>query len=284
MSTPAIPFDIATWDQHLLPLLKVFKSQDRPKRRNAPPPVASPTRFVDSLGNHLDLDGTAPWCFQDGLVSLLEKRKTGMYEPEDLDKGHLYFVVQKLAKTTTAPTRWVVSSVAFDLYGDCGGSTDAIVVGEDEMVKLIEMLMSTATAFDATTIGDTHLLPLLKIFKSRNLAEDPNARPPTPYDWRFIDSHGRTLDFADHCGWQLDSFKAGLGSLLEARQDGFYELDVDDGHCFYVVKKYDEHWVVSSVTYDLYGESGGSTNFVVVDEEGMKRLERVVRELKDEEE
>ncbi|KAL8283879.1 hypothetical protein RQP46_005311 [Phenoliferia psychrophenolica] len=258
MSTPAPAFDVSTWDQHLSPLLKIFKSLNAPKDADVPPPDEWITRFTDSDGNHLDFGHTKAWCYQRKLITLLESRKTGMYQVDEVDRGRLFYVVQKLAKTTTAPTRWVVSSVKLDLYGYIGGKTDHVVVDETEMVKLIEMV--------------------------RKL--EPQCATPNAVRLAFhrLGRSLHTLDFADHCGWQLGTFKAKLGSLLASRMDGVYELEVDNGHWFYVVKKYDESWVVSSVTYDLYGESGGKTDFVVVDEEGIKRLEKVVRELKDEEE
>ncbi|KAL8280061.1 hypothetical protein RQP46_007642 [Phenoliferia psychrophenolica] len=140
MSTAETPFDVTTWDQHLLPLLRIFKRYPR-KNPNAPP-VPSPTRFVDSLGNYLDLGGgqCSPSFFKERLATLLERRKTGMFEVKDLDDGYLYFVVQELEETPTAPKRWVVSEASLD----CGyGSTTYVVVDEAELVKLIEMVRNS---------------------------------------------------------------------------------------------------------------------------------------------
>ncbi|KAJ7639933.1 hypothetical protein B0H17DRAFT_1149150 [Mycena rosella] len=124
------------WDQFLHPLVaKHFSTkffQDAADRT---------TTFTDAEGRALDLGHTEPSYFVPDLLIMLKAEKDDSIEVPELDKGNLYFTLQKHPSG-----KWVISQTRVNLYGWIGNFTDYVMV--EDLGPLVKMLEVLAAAED----------------------------------------------------------------------------------------------------------------------------------------
>ncbi|KAJ7198325.1 hypothetical protein GGX14DRAFT_573561 [Mycena pura] len=113
------------WDQFLRPLVAKYFSEKFDTRPND-----SATSFVDAEGRCLYLGHTDPNAFVPQLLELLKAEKDDSIEIEDLDKGSLYFTLQKHPSG-----KWVVSQTRINLYGWIGNYTDYVILEDLEPLE-----------------------------------------------------------------------------------------------------------------------------------------------------
>ncbi|KAJ7838941.1 hypothetical protein B0H14DRAFT_2588276 [Mycena olivaceomarginata] len=119
------------WDQFLHPLVAKYLSA---KFDDEPPSNA--TSFIDAEGRFLYLGHTGAGYFVPKLLELLKAEKDDSIEIGDLDKGSLYFTLQKHPSG-----KWVISQTKINLYGWIGNFTDYVMVEDLEpFAKMLEGL------------------------------------------------------------------------------------------------------------------------------------------------
>ncbi|KAJ6542177.1 hypothetical protein DFH09DRAFT_1174237 [Mycena vulgaris] len=96
----------------------------------------SATSSIDAEGCFLSLGHTGPSYFVPQLLELLKADKDDSIEIEDLDKGSLYFTLQKHPSG-----KWVISQTRINLYGWIGIFTDYVTVADlDPLAKMLKGL------------------------------------------------------------------------------------------------------------------------------------------------
>ncbi|KAF7369780.1 hypothetical protein MVEN_00310100 [Mycena venus] len=119
------------WDQFLHPLVAKYLSTKFDER-----PPSDATSFIDSEGRFLYLGHTEAGYFVPKLLELLKAEKDDSIEIGELDKGSLYFTLQKHPSG-----KWVISQTRINLYGRIGNFTDYVMVEDLEpFAKMLEGL------------------------------------------------------------------------------------------------------------------------------------------------
>ncbi|KAJ7140896.1 hypothetical protein C8R44DRAFT_866577 [Mycena epipterygia] len=119
------------WDQFLHPLVAKYLSAKFDDK-----PLSDATSFIDAEGRFLGLGHTEPGYFVPQLLELLEAEKDDSIEIGELDKGSLYFTLQKHPSG-----KWVISQTRINLYGWIGIFTDYVMVENLEpLAKMLEGL------------------------------------------------------------------------------------------------------------------------------------------------
>ncbi|KAJ7733369.1 hypothetical protein B0H14DRAFT_3898910 [Mycena olivaceomarginata] len=122
------------WDKFLHPLVAKYLSA---KARDEP--LSTATSFTDPEGRFLDLGHTVSGFFVHDLLELIRAEKDDSIEIGELDRGSLYFTLQKHPSG-----RWVVSQTKIDLYGWVGTFTDYVMV--EDLAPFVKMLEGLAEA------------------------------------------------------------------------------------------------------------------------------------------
>jgi hypothetical protein len=81
--------------------------------------------FKDSFGNKLDM-GHTDACFLRPAFELVKSRKEGAVEIENVDRGSLFYTLQKL------DNYWVLIQTKIDLYGWIGCSSEFVIIEDFE--------------------------------------------------------------------------------------------------------------------------------------------------------
>ncbi|KAJ7453243.1 hypothetical protein B0H11DRAFT_2245484 [Mycena galericulata] len=99
-------------------------------------PLSDATTFTDAEGRFLCLGHTEPSWFVPELLELLKAEKDDSIEIGELDRGNLYFTLQKHPSG-----KWVVSQTKINLYGWGGTFTDYVMVEDlGPFAKMLEGL------------------------------------------------------------------------------------------------------------------------------------------------
>ncbi|KAF7377879.1 hypothetical protein MSAN_00211500 [Mycena sanguinolenta] len=131
MQSPAA--DLAKWPGRLLPLAALF-GQDTDEAYKVSNPA---TCFTDEFGNTINFGHTGPSWLMPYVLPLLKNGKSSAVEVQELDKGRLFYTLQKHEETGY----WVFSHTKFNLYGWIGIFTSSVVVKElDGLIQFVEKL------------------------------------------------------------------------------------------------------------------------------------------------
>ncbi|KAJ7458270.1 hypothetical protein B0H11DRAFT_1924722 [Mycena galericulata] len=88
------------------------------------------TTFIDTEGHFMNLGHTEPSWFVHQLLELLKAEKDDSIEIGELDRGNLYFTLQKHPSG-----KWVVSQTRINLYGWVGTFTDYVMQCTHELLR-----------------------------------------------------------------------------------------------------------------------------------------------------